>query len=178
MLDFALAVASGLIWLVPVAMTVAWMRGDSAARRQLLEMLLTVGVALGIAQVIAHVWPHPRPFMLNLGTQYLAHSADPGLPSDHVTVLWSLALAAFWTRRFAIWGLPLLTAGLVVGWARVFLGIHFPFDVLAAFPVALVAALIGRALRAPMMPIVAMILTLYHRFEKLLPDRWQGRTRY
>lgn len=177
-LDLALGVASGLIWIVPVGMAGAWIRGDNAARRQLFEMLVTVVVALGIAQVVAHVWPQPRPFMLQMGTQYLAHSADSGLPSDHVTVLWSLAFAAFTTRRFAIWGLPLLSAGLLVGWARVFLGVHFPFDVVAALPVALVAVGVSRALRSPLMPVVAVVLYLYHRFEKLLPVRWRGRTRF
>ena len=173
----ATALATGPIWLVPVAMTIAWFRGDDESRRELLEMLLAVIFALGLAQVIAHVWPQPRPFKLHLGTTYIKHAADPGLPSDHVTILWSLALAALSTRRFAIWGLPLLTTGLLVGWSRVYLGVHFPFDVLAAFPVALFGAVIARSMRTPMLPIVAKILHLHHWLERFLPAPWHRRTK-
>ncbi len=165
-LAWAVALADWTIYLVPVAMTVAWVRGDETARGELLRMLLSTLIALWIAQVITHLWPQPRPFALHLGTQYLAHADDPGLPSDHVTVLWTLALAAFGAKRFAVWGLPLLTLGLLVGWSRVYLGVHFPFDVLAAFPVAAAGAVAAYALRQPVKPTISSILALYHRAEK------------
>ena len=165
-LALAVALANWTIWLLPVAMTVAWIRGDDVAREDLSMMLLSVLVALCMAQAISHLWPQPRPFALHLGTQYLAHAIDPGLPSDHVTVFWSLALGAFGTRRFAVWGLPLMTLGLLVGWARVYLGLHFPFDVLAAFPVSAIGAGVAQALRKPAQPTVKRILRLYHHIER------------
>lgn len=162
-LVLATLVARWLIYLVPAAMTLAWVRGGVAARRELVQMLIGVAMALLIAQIVSHVWPQPRPFALHLGTQYLAHANDAGSPSDHVTVLWSLALSALGTRRFAVWAFPLLTLGLVVGLSRVYLGVHFPFDVLAALPVALAGACAARALRQPALPLVERILCLYDR---------------
>lgn len=159
----AVAVAAWTIYLVPVLMTGAWVRGDHRARRDLLQMLMTSLLALGVAQIVVHVWPHPRPFALRLGTQYLAHTADPSLPSDHVTVFWSLALAAFGTHRFPTWGFPLLAVGLVVGWSRVYLGVHFPFDVLAAFPVAAIGAAAAHVLRRQTLPVFVTLLWLYDR---------------
>ena len=88
------ALAEWLINLIPVAMVVAWVRGDAGSRHELLQMLLAVLFALAIGQLLAFLWPQPRPAELHLGHQYLQHSADPGLPSDHVTVFWSLAFAA------------------------------------------------------------------------------------
>jgi len=85
-LNLALALAQWLIFLVPVGMALAWIRGDRVARLNLLDMLLATLLALGVAQVIVHVWPQPRPSMLHLGTQLMPHAGDPGLPSDHVTV--------------------------------------------------------------------------------------------
>lgn len=159
----ATALAEWAIYLVPLALAIAWIRGHQATRCELLQMLLTSLIALAFAQVVAHVWPMPRPFAMHLGTQYLAHSNDPGMPSDHVTVFWSLALAALATERFGAWGFPLLAMGLVVGWARVYLGVHFPFDILAAFPVALAAALLAGVVRWPLLPLFSRFLDTYDR---------------
>ncbi len=155
-------------------MAVAWVRGDRVARRELLEMLLAMALALVIAQIIAYLWPQPRPFALHLGTQHVAHAADAGLPSNHVTAFWSLALAAPTTRRFAVACFPLLAAGLMVGWSRVFLGVHFPFDILAALPVALGGALGARALRASTMPAVARVLYTYDRIARAMREHWSA----
>ena len=167
----ATAVAEWLIGLIPVAMAIAWVRGDHGARRELLQMLLAVLLALAVGQIVAFAWPQPRPFAMHLGHQYLPHSTDPGLPSDHVTVFWGLALAALASVHYATWGFPLLALGLAVGWSRVFLGVHFPGDVLAALPVALIGVAAARLARRPLLPVVSRILHSYDRLASL----WQGR---
>lgn len=143
----AVLLAKWLIAAVPLVMAWAWVRGSRSLRAELLEVLLAAVLALAMAQIVALAWPQPRPFKLHLGTQYLAHADDPGLPSDHVTLFWAFALSAFLTRRFAPLGFPLLAIGLAVGWSRVYLGVHFPYDILAAWPVALAGALAAHSLR-------------------------------
>jgi undecaprenyl-diphosphatase len=166
----ATALAQWLICLIPVAMAIAWLRGDHGSRRELLQMLLAALLALAIGQILAFVAPQPRPFQLHLGHQYLAHSADPGLPSDHVTVFWSLALAALVSIHYATWGFPLLALGLAVGWSRVYLGVHFPYDVAAALPVACLGVAAARLARRPLLPAVAHILHSYDR----RAGQWRG----
>jgi undecaprenyl-diphosphatase len=170
-LALATTLAQWVIYLLPLGCGLAWFVGDRAARHELLHMLLVVLLALLAAAVVAHGWPQPRPFALHVGTQYLAHADDPGLPSEHVTVFWSLALAALATRRFAVWAFPLMAVGLLVGVSRVYLGIHFPYDVLAAAPDALLAAALGIALRKPLSPVVSRIVVLYDRAARLVAAR-------
>lgn len=165
-LAMALALAQWLIYLLPAGLAVAWIRADAVSRRELIELLLAVLLALGLAQVVTHLWPQPRPFALHLGTQLMEHANDPGLPSDHVTVFWALAWAALGTRRCAVWSFPLFAAGLAAGWSRVFLGVHFPYDIVSAMPVALAGALAARASRAVTMPVVAHILYASERLER------------
>lgn len=170
-LGLAMLLAQWVIYLVPLMLALAWVRGDRSARRDLLLIVLAAVLALGFAQIVARAWPQPRPFALHLGVQYLAHANDPGLPSDHVTVFWSVALAALASQKFALWSLPTLALGLVVGWSRVYLGVHFPFDIAAALPVALAGTVVALVLRAPMRPVFERVLALYDRFANALHAR-------
>jgi undecaprenyl-diphosphatase len=165
----AIAIAQWVIWLVPAWLTLSWFRSDAGGRRDLLEVLAVILLALGLGQVIVTVWPQPRPFMVHLGSQFLAHVPDPGFPSDHVTVIWSAGCAALATRRFARVALLWFALGLLVGWSRVFLGVHFPLDVAGALPVATLAALSVRALRCPMHPIYTGLVQLWAR----ISGAWQ-----
>lgn len=170
-LALAVLLAQWVICLIPLVIALAWVRGDRSARLDLLLIVLAAGLALGFAQIVAHAWPQPRPLALHLGVQYLAHANDPGLPSDHVTVFWSVALAALASQKFALWSMPTLALGLVVGWSRVYLGVHFPFDIAAALPVALAGTATALLMRAPMRPVFERVLTRHDR----LADSLRGR---
>lgn len=165
-LVLAVLLAKWLILAVPAGMACVWVCGPLSARGDLLELVLATTLALALAQVVAWVWPQPRPFTLHLGTQYLQPAIDSGLPSGHVTVFWTLALSGLRTRRFAPWAFSMLAVGLAVGWARVYLGVHFPYDILAALPVAGLGALAAHALLGPAAP----------AFKRLLDydDRWRS----
>lgn len=163
--------ARWLIWLVPASMALVWVRSTHEARHELLVVLLAVGLSLTFAHVVSLIWPQPGPLSLHVGTQYLEPDTSPGLPSQQVTVFWSLALASLGTRRFALWGFPLLALGLIVGWSSVYLGVHFPFDIVAALPVAWLGTIVASALRRRLQPAFARLLSLYDR----LAVRWRRR---
>jgi undecaprenyl-diphosphatase len=65
----------------------------------------------------------------------MAHAADSSFPSDHGTVFASVALTLLLAR---VWrhGALALIAGVATAWARVFVGVHFPLDMIGAIIVA------------------------------------------
>ena len=134
----ATAIAEYLIWLVPLGLTVLWLFGKCVDRHAAVKALAAGLIALGVNQLIALLWFHPRPFMAGIGHTYLPHVADSSFPSDHVTLLLAAGLA-LWTsgaiRARRVAGV-LLAASLPVAWARIYLGVHFPFDMLGALSVA------------------------------------------
>lgn len=131
-LALALLFGEWLIWLLPAAAIVAWLRGGDMLRVRLLAASATVLAGLCLNQLIGLGWQHPRPFMLHLGHTFIAHVADSSFPSDHLTVIWCAAGALLLTPSTRAAGAAIALLGLPAAWARIYLGVHFPFDMLGA----------------------------------------------
>lgn len=141
---FALVVATLFaefaIWVVPVLVGSWWVRGDESTRRVMLEATASGLGGLLINQLIGVAWQHPRPFMIGLGHTFLSHAADSSFPSDHLTLLWSVAFSLLIQRSPRGAGVALALLGLPMAWARIYLGVHFPLDMLGALAVAMLSA--------------------------------------
>lgn len=135
-LAIAHGLAEWLIWLVPLTLSLGWLRGDDKLRMVMLGATLSGLFGLLINQVIGLLWQHPRPFKIGLGHTFLAHSPDSSFPSDHLTLLWAVAFTLFVHNRSRPAGLLLALLGLPLAWSRVYLGIHFPLDMAGAALVA------------------------------------------
>jgi undecaprenyl-diphosphatase len=137
---FVKIVAELPVWLIPSLLVAGWLRGDAAIRQTLLMSALTAGVALSVNQFIGLFWQHPRPFMMGLGHTLISHVADSSFPSDHMTLICSVGLSLLWNSALRTMGSILMLLALPVAWARIYLGVHFPFDMVGAFVVSLTCA--------------------------------------
>lgn len=135
MLATAEVMANDLIYLIPIVLAVLWFLGDRRHCAVALKACIVAGLGLGASQLIGLTWPHPRPFMMGLGHTWMPHAADASFPSDHVTVFAAVGLCMALDGELVL-GLRLLAAGLCVAWARIYLGVHFPLDMLGAAGVA------------------------------------------
>lgn len=127
-----LFVAVVIVW-----MLYAWLSGGAADRRGALAALAAAGIALLVNQVISHIWARPRPFVAHPGTVHvlLAYSRDASFPSDHAAAGFAIATTLLLVHRR--WGLAAVCAAAVMSYARVFVGLHYPGDVLAGAAIGL-----------------------------------------
>jgi undecaprenyl-diphosphatase len=99
--------------------------------------------AMAITWVGVHLlrWggPAPRPAQLGLGIQWLEHGARAGFPSMHAAQSFALATSLALCRMPRWAGVAFLGAA-AIAWSRVFLGVHFPLDVLAGATTGILAA--------------------------------------
>lgn len=112
--------------------------------------------------------------MLDLGNTLIPHAADSSFPSDHLTLLWAVAFSFLMHRRPRWAGLLLAVLGLPVAWARIYLGVHFPLDMLgAAIVAALSAWLCLREERRFIEPVFRWTSAIYRRiFAVLIRRGW------
>lgn len=143
---FVIAIAKILanwsIYLAMVLMIYAWVQRGRLVRFALLDATCAALIGLGIAQGITAIWYHPRPFEIGLGRQILDHAAEASFPSDHATFMFSLAIPLLCRAGSRRWGVALLLLGFAVAWSRIYLGVHFPLDMLGAFGVAAFASIL------------------------------------
>jgi undecaprenyl-diphosphatase len=145
LVDVAMAIGEGLIFLIPALMVWLWLAGKEPRRGLALRAFAVAMLGLGINQALGLVWQHPRPFTAGIGHAWISHVPDSSFPSDHATVLFGVAFTFLFggARRLT---LAALACTFAVAWARVFLGVHFPLDMAGAAVVALAAwALIAPA---------------------------------
>lgn len=147
---FARSLAIGAPFIAAAMLVFFWVGRDRATRLRLLDAALAAGIGLATAKSITLLWYHPRPFEIGLGNQLMPHAAEASFPSDHATLLFSLALPLLLftgTRRLG-WAFIALASG--ASWARVFLGVHFPLDMIGGLGVAILSTLIVTSLRFPL----------------------------
>src|SRR5690606_7355005 len=68
---------------------------------------------------------------LGLSPAYIAHGARGSLPSAHASVMFAIALVLLLRPSLRDLGVAMALAAVLTGWARVYVGIHFPFDIVA-----------------------------------------------
>ncbi|MCA1844960.1 MAG: phosphatase PAP2 family protein [Actinobacteria bacterium] len=113
---------------------VGWWSARRAGDRRSMAASLWGGAgalaALGIAQQIGHVVDRARPYdVMPAAHVLIARTADFSFPSDHATVVGAVAAGLWLANR----RLGLVAAGLafLMAFSRVYVGAHYPGDVLA-----------------------------------------------
>lgn len=99
---------------------------------------------LAITELIRLIWHRSRPFVDYQVNQIIEHSVSGSFPSGHVAFLFALAMAVYFFNKK--WGIVFLILGLLVGLARVFVGIHYPLDILGGMVVGILSAIIVKIL--------------------------------
>lgn len=124
----------------------------------------TLGVIIN--QIIGLFYFHPRPFMENLGITLLSHKAENSFPSDHTTFVVSIALMLITFRSTRTLGIVSIILALWCGVARVYCGIHYPFDIMGSIIVSIVAVVIITIIKDKLSVLNDIIISIWNKIFK------------
>lgn len=85
-----------------------------------------------VANGLKDLFRQPRPFQLDFSVK-LGDATGYGLPSFHTmetTIMWGML--AMWYKKKWLWVVA-ISVMCLIGFSRIYLGVHFPTDVLAGF---------------------------------------------
>lgn len=138
LVEIITALAGSPVVVAPALLVGLWVWGAPQRRGALLAVAAAMLVGQGVNQLLGLLGFEPRPFMVPVGHALMAHAADNGFPSDHATLVWALGAGLLLTGAAPRCGAATCLYGIAVAWSRVWLGVHFPSDMLAS-------ALVGTA---------------------------------
>jgi len=130
--------AKYLVYIFVLIIIILWFTNKKNKNISFYVFYATV-LGLIINYIVTIFYFHPRPFMINLGTQLINHSIGTSLPSDHTTILLSIAIMLIYFKNTKKLGIILTIFGLLGGISRIFCGVHFPLDIIASIFVALIS---------------------------------------
>lgn len=93
-------------------------------------------INLILAFIIGSIYYVDRPFVHNKVNLLIPHIEDASFPSDHSTGTMSIALELGTYNKLL--GVILTALSLVVGFSRVYVGNHYPADVIGAYIMVLI----------------------------------------
>ncbi|MFI5610700.1 phosphatase PAP2 family protein [Amycolatopsis sp. NPDC051903] len=153
----------GVFLVVPAVLALLWRaRGAPTALARAVWVPAAVALALGFDTVLKALFAEVRPCRVVPGVRTLLPCDAPtdyAFPSNHTALVAAFAGAVLLVRRS--WGWWATAFALLIGVSRVYLGAHYPHDVLAGLVVGYGVGLCG----------VAVHRHLRRLAERILPAR-------
>ncbi|MEK7193801.1 MAG: phosphatase PAP2 family protein [Patescibacteria group bacterium] len=106
-----------------------------------LSVILSRGV---ITEAIRFLYPKLRPFAVLSIEPLINHSSSGSFPSGHSAAFFALAFVLLFFNKK--WGWRFLGMALIMGLARIFVGVHWPSDILGGAVIGLISVIIIRKL--------------------------------
>lgn len=129
--------AQYVIFLAFLLVILLGLKGKGREKKAIFLITLGIIYAEILIWLIHLVYQEPRPFVAFPINTLVKHGADAAFPSGHTTIMAVIASAYyFYKSKFAPIFFILM---LWVGFSRIFIGVHYPFDILGGMFVGLVA---------------------------------------
>jgi undecaprenyl-diphosphatase len=161
--------AEKLVYLIPVALLYCWFTTDedqsnsgfripfvpswlttANGKSKSVFIFVTIVVSIIISYVLGQLYAHPAPYMVGYDT-LLVDAPENSFPSTHTTIGFAFVWPLFHLQDRWRYGLVALVLAALVGISRVYVGVHYPIDIVGAIGASLLGFILVYAVRSPVM---------------------------
>lgn len=115
--------------------------GGKNEKKSLIVVLISLPVAIILIKFIHLFYLEPRPFISQNITPLIIHARDASFPSRHTTIMAVVSFVYLYYK--SKWTPLILFLTFWVGISRIYVGVHYPLDILGGIVVGLLATFIS-----------------------------------
>ncbi|MDD7795884.1 undecaprenyl-diphosphatase [Clostridium sp. 'White wine YQ'] len=139
-------------------------------RKVALNTIVLTSINLVISFIVGSIYYVDRPFVHNKVNLLFRHTSDASFPSDHATGTMSIALGL--KNYSKLLSVILTILSVIVGFSRVYVGHHYPLDIIGAYIIVFITNYIYN------IKLRDMIGSLYERIENKILVKFKSKKLY
>ncbi|MBT2218016.1 undecaprenyl-diphosphatase [Virgibacillus dakarensis] len=167
-------IAEYMVFFLAFGVIVYWFTRRKQNRMMVICATIAFVIAEFMAEIAGKIHSNNQPFAeLPHVNKLIGHAVDNSFPSDHTILFFAFCVTfLLFKKRF---GFLWIALALCVGFSRIWVGVHYPGDVVVGATLSLLSAVIAY-LVVPKLHLFEKLLRIYEKGERLiLPTKKKSR---
>ncbi|HHP1041833.1 TPA: undecaprenyl-diphosphatase [Bacillus thuringiensis] len=162
--------AEYMVYFLGLIIMAYWFTQSRKNKMMIIQAMFAFVTAELIGKLVGKLHLNYQPFaVLSNVNKLVDHAVDNSFPSDHTILFFSICFSFWLVRKKTGWVWLLLAFCVAI--SRIWVGVHYPFDVVTGALIGIISALFSYWV-APKITFIKQLLNLYEKIEKnLIPSK-------